>query len=144
MFTRKKRPFGFTLIELIAVIIIIVCLAAIILARYRSVSAAAKNAVILQFIKDCSIMYGKMYYGNSTTGYATASSPMPVSTYIQGGSAGGATATISGSELIITGLPTSLFSDHSTSLTISYSSGMYLDGGTWYNQADFLSHVIWH
>ena len=60
---RIRRRAGFTLIELVATIVVIVIVSAVAVDHFGTVSNGAKNAVIDDFIRDCRTVYAKMYYG---------------------------------------------------------------------------------
>lgn len=135
---RKKR--GFTLIEIVAVIIILIILAAIIIDRYGAVANGARNAVISKFFQDCETLRAKMYYGDSANGYAQ-NNHVSLSTYMAVTSLANSTADLdsTGNILTVNNLPTTLFSTHATTVTINYSTQTY-DG---MSKSIYLSHVQW-
>ena len=139
---------GFSLIELIAVIIVIVILSAIVIDRYGAVSNGARNAVIREFVHNCKGVYAKMYYGDSTTQYATVptSTTKHLSDYLPGGAIGSAVVQVSGTKLTISSIPVDakMFKTPITTFTADFSKDLYtIDGTTWMSESNFLSQVSW-
>jgi prepilin-type N-terminal cleavage/methylation domain-containing protein len=122
----RSRRHGFSLIELIAVIIIIVVLAAIVIGRYGNVSHGARNAVIGSFLQDCSNIRASMMYGNSQNKFANTEFT-PIQQYVSANGFGSTVATLdsTGNILTLEYLPPNLFKTHVTTLTIDFSHNTY-------------------
>lgn len=140
---------GFSLIELIAVIIVIVILSAVLIARYGNVSNGARNANIKQFISDCKGVYAKMYYGDSTTTppYTTVTGTKHLRDYMSGGSVANAAVRITGTTLVVSSIPTDakMFKIPLTGFQANYANNVYSmdDGSSWISESNFMSQISW-
>ena len=117
---------GFTLIELIAVIIVIIILAAIALDRYGNISNGARNAVIRDFLQDCQSIRASMVYGNSQNNFGTTTNAA-IQQFVSSSGFGGTIATLdsTGNILTLQNLPPKLFKTHETTLIINYQAQTY-------------------
>jgi len=135
---RTNRLAGFTLVELIAIIVVVVILAVVAVDHYGTVSNGAKNAMIDNFLKDCKTVCAKMYYGDSSSNFQGTNYTL-LANYVTVGGFGAASATLSGTQLTISGIPASFFKNQATSLVIDYGAQTY-NGEA---ESAFLSQAHW-
>lgn len=135
---RANSQSGFTLVEIIAIIVIIVILAAIAASLYGTVSSSAKNALISDFFRECKTVYAKMNYGDSSNGFQ-GTNAVAFQSYIQQPGFEQATAALSGTQLAISGIPSTFFKNQVTTVVIDYGAQTY----NGLDQASFLSQAGW-
>lgn len=135
----KKRARGFTLIEVIVVVAVILILAAVIITRFGQVSESARNVVIHNFLKDCRTIYLRLSYGDAPGYYVANTNVVLFRDYVTATTLGEVQAQVRGNALNVSGVPDSLFRDKRTTLTIDYQRNTY-DGES---EATFLSQVLW-
>lgn len=135
---RTSRLAGFTLVEMIAILVVIIILAAAALDHYGTVSSAAKNAMIDNFLKDCKTVYAKMYYGDSSSNFQ-GTNYTSLANYVTIGGFDAASATLSGNQLTISGIPITFFKNQATSLVIDYGAQTF-NGD---NENTFLGEAHW-
>ena len=135
---RIRRCAGFTLIELVATIVVIVIVSAVAVDHFGTVSNGAKNAVIDDFIRDCRTVYAKMYYGDSSSGFQ-GTNFICLKSYVSVGGLDGATAQLSGSQLIVASLPVTFLKNQATTIIIDYGAQTY-NGD---DEPTFLSKAHW-
>jgi prepilin-type N-terminal cleavage/methylation domain-containing protein len=131
---------GFSLVELIATIIVIVALSAILMSRYGGVSNAARNAVIQNLLKDSRAIYTQLNYGSSANGHEAITTPVRWGDYQAGGTLGNVTVQLNGNLLTLSNIPADLFKNHQTTLQINYQAAPTYNGQ---EEVAFLRSVSW-
>ena len=121
---RAKLRLGFSLIETIAVIVVIVILGAVAMGIFGNMSGSAKDAVIDDFFRECQTVYAKLNYGDSSNGFQ-GTNTVAFTSYIQQSGFEQATASLSGSHLTISGIPSAFFKNQVTTVVIDYSAQTY-------------------
>lgn len=134
----KKKVRGFTLVEVIVVVAVVLILVSIIIARFGHVSESARNVVIHNFLKDCRTVYLRLSYGEAP-GYIANTNIVLFKDYVAATTLGEVQAQINGSTLTVTDVPDNLFKDKRTKLTIDCQRNTY-DGES---EAAFLEKVLW-
>jgi len=135
---RAESQSGFTLVEIVAIIVGIVILAAIAASRYGTVSHSAKNALISDFFRECKTIYAKMNYGDSSNGFQ-GTNAVSFQSCIQQPGFEQATVALSGTQLTISSIPSTFFKNQVTTVVIDYGAQTY--NGE--DQASFLSQAGW-
>ena len=134
----KKRNQGFTLVEVVSIVAVVLILVTIVIARFGHVSDSARNVVIHNFLKDCRTVYLRLNYGEAP-GYAANTNILLFKEYVAATTLGEVQAQINGSTLTVSGVPANLFKDKRTTLTIDYQRNSY-DGES---EAAFLEKILW-
>lgn len=134
----KKRVRGFTLVEVIVVVAVVLILVSIIIARFGHVSESARNVVIHNVLKDCRTIYLRLSYGDAP-GYVANTNTVLFKDYVAATTLGEVQAQINGSTLTVSGLPDSLLKDKRTTFRIDYERNSF-DGES---EAKFFSKVLW-
>lgn len=135
---KKKKQRGFSLIEILAVVAVILILATVVMAHFRTVSRSARNVVIHDLLRDCRGAYLRLSYG-SAPGYSPNTNVARLKDFVAATTLGEAEVKAAGGSLQVTGLPENLFRDHRTSLVLDYQRNTF-DGD---NEAGFLAKVLW-
>lgn len=126
------------MIEVLAVVAVILILATVVVAYFRTVSQSARNVVIHDFLRDCRIVYLRLSYGTGPN-YGANTNAVQLKDFIAATTLGDVEAKANGSSLRVTGLPADLFRDHRTTLVMDYRSNTF-DGD---KEAEFLAKVLW-
>lgn len=134
----KKRARGFTLVEVIVVVAVVLILVSVIIGRFGRVSESARNVVIHNFLKDCRTIYLRLSYGDAP-GYVANTNVVLFKDYVAATTLGEVQAQINRSTLTVSGLPDNLFKDKRTTFTIDYERNSF-DGES---EAMFFSKVLW-
>ena len=121
---RAKLNCGFTLVEIIAVIVVIVILGAVAMGIFGNMAGSAKDAVIDDFFRECQTIYAKMNYGDSSNGFQ-GTNTVAFTSYIEQPGFDQATASLNGSQLTISGIPVTFFKNQVTTVVIDYSAQTY-------------------
>lgn len=134
----NRRERAFTLVEVTVVVAVVLILATVIIARFGHVSEIARNVVIHNFLKDCRTVYLRLSYGDAP-GYIANTNIVPFKDYVAATTLGDVQAQMTGTTIVVTGLPDILFRDKRTTLMIDFRRNSY-DGES---EAQFLEKVLW-
>lgn len=94
--------------------------------------------MIDNFLKDCKTVYAKMYYGDSSSNFQ-GTNYTSLANYVTIGGFDAASATLSGNQLTISGIPITFFKNQATSLVIDYGAQTF-NGD---NENTFLGEAHW-
>lgn len=134
----KIRQQGFTLIEVVVVVAVVLVLVSIIVARFGRVTESARNVVIHNFLRDCRTVYLRLSYGDAP-GYTANTNVVRFKDYVAATTLGDVQAQFAGTILTVSVVPDTLFKDKRTTVTIDYQRNTY-DGEV---EAAFLEKVLW-
>lgn len=134
----KIRHQGFTLIEVVVVVAVVLVLVSIIVARFGRVRESARNVVIHNFLRDCRTVYLRLSYGDAPS-YTANTNVVRFKDYLAATTLGDVQAQIAGTILSVSVVPDTVFKDKRTTVTIDYQRNTY-DGEV---EAAFLEKVLW-
>jgi prepilin-type N-terminal cleavage/methylation domain-containing protein len=137
---KSRRAKGFTLVEVVTVIIVVVILCAIVMGRYAGTNGAAHNAVIQNFLKDCKTVQAKMTYGDSSSGFQRMNfMSLGSALSIPGFESATAELDPDSNKLTIRGIPANFFKNGMTELDIDFDAQTYHGK----DLSSFLNDVKW-
>ena len=134
----KSKAKGFTLVEVVVTVVVVLILVAVVIARFGRVTENARNAVVLNFLKDCRTVYVRLNCGQAPA-YVAITNVVSLKDYVAGTTLGDVQAQLNGTVLVLSGVPDTIFKDQRTALTLDYRLNTY-DGES---QAVFLGKVLW-